>query len=304
MTTRDPLTGSLSPSERAEPLVLHELLDGGVVRIILNRPETRNAQNTDLLYALNDAFDHAARDDAVKVIVLAASGPHFSSGHDMRERGGDVERVNAAMLEHRTVGTWASFRQPGADGYMSREMEIYFGFCERWRNLPKPTIAQVHGKAIIGGLMLIWPCDLIVASEDATFLDNAVQMGIGSGEFFQHVFELGPRKAKELLFTAEPITAAEGYRLGMINHVVSRAELESFTLALARKIARYPAFALKLAKESVNASVDAQGRLQGMRTAFALHQLAHWHNHALYGRIVDPSYLTNTFGDKMKDENP
>ncbi len=258
----------------------------GVSRILLNRPDSRNAQNTRLLYELNDAFDQAARDPETKVIILGAVGPHFSSGHDLRE-----DAASADMSQYPTVGTWCGFDCAGAEGRMAREKEIYLGFSERWRNIPKPTIAQVQGKCIAGGLMLAWPCDLIVAADDAAFLDNTVGMGVGGVEFFAHPWEVGVRKAKEMLFTADWLSAADAHRLGMVNHVVPAAELSDFTLALAERIAAKPAFALKLAKESVNAAQDAQGRVQAMSTSFALHQLAHSHNMQVHGLPIDPSGL-------------
>lgn len=267
--------------------LLYETPTPHVARIVLNRPDTRNAQDTRLLYELNDAFDKAAQDGDVKVIILAANGPHFSSGHDLRERD-----ALATMKEFPTVGTWCGFECAGAEAQMAREKEIYIGFSERWRNIPKPTIAEVQGKCIAGGLMLIWPCDIIVAAEDAAFLDNTVSMGVGGAEFFNHPWELGVRKAKELLFTADWLTAAEAEKLGMVNHVVPNEKLSAFTLDLARRIAQKPLFALKLAKEAVNAAQDAQGRSSAMQTAFALHQLAHSHNMQVHGMLIDPTGIS------------
>lgn len=267
--------------------LLYETPAPHVARIVLNRPDTRNAQDTRLLYELNDAFDKAAQDGAVKVIILAANGPHFSSGHDLRERD-----ALATMKEFSTVGTWCGFECAGAEAQMACEKEIYIGFSERWRNIPKPTIAQVQGKCIAGGLMLIWPCDIIVAAEDAAFLDNTVSMGVGGAEFFNHPWELGVRKAKELLFTADWLSAAEAEKLGMVNHVVPGEQLSKFTLDLAQRIAQKPLFALKLAKEAVNAAQDAQGRNSAMQTAFALHQLAHSHNMQVHGMLIDPTGIS------------
>ena len=270
-----------------EDTVLYEEPAPHVARILLNRPDARNAQDTRLLYALNAAFDRAAQDSEVRVIILGATGPHFSSGHDLRETA-----VDADMSQYPTVGTWCGFECAGAEGRMAREKEIYIGFSERWRNIPKPTIAQVQGKCIAGGLMLVWPCDLVVAAEDAAFMDNTVSMGVGGAEFFAHPWEIGVRKAKEMLFTADWITAVEAHRLGMVNHVVPPQELADFTLDLAQRIALKPLFALKLAKEAVNAAQDAQGRLPAMQTAFALHQLAHSHNMLVHGMPIDPSGLS------------
>ncbi|PHR17194.1 MAG: enoyl-CoA hydratase [Sphingopyxis sp.] len=254
-----------------------------VARISLNRPEARNAQNTKLLYELNDAFDKAAADDDISVIILAANGPHFSAGHDLREPD-----PIGSLKDYDTVGTWCGFSCDGAEGWMAREKELYQGLSERWRNIPKPTIAQVQGKCIAGGLMLVWPCDLIVASEDASFSDNTVSMGMTGVEFFGHPWELGARKAKEMLFTSDSVSAQDAHRLGMVNQVVTAADLESSTLDLASRIAAKPLFALKLAKESVNAAADAQGRVSAMQTAFALHQLGHSHNMQVHGLPIDP----------------
>lgn len=263
--------------------LIYEKPDVAVARIILNRPDARNAQDTHLLYELNAAFDLAARDDEVKVIILAAMGPHFSSGHDLRERN-----VLEAHASHDPVGTWCGFGCAGAEGRMSREKEIYLGFSERWRNIPKPTIAAVHGKCIAGGLMLIWPCDLIIASEDAEFCDNTVGMGVNGVEYFAHPQEMGVRKAKEMLFTGGWLSARQAEAVGMVNHVVARESLESFTLEMAQRIALRPSFALKIAKESVNAAQDNAGRWNAMNTAFALHQLGHSHNMEVHGVPVDP----------------
>ena len=253
----------------------------GVARVVLARPETRNAQDKRMLYELNSAFDRAARDNAVKVIVLSADGPHFSSGHDLRDR--------STIAEFEPVGTWGGFDLPGAEGYMAVEHEIYLGMCWRWRNLPKPTIAQVHGKTIAGGLMLVWVCDLVIASEDATFSDPVVAFGVNGVEYFAHPWEVGVRKAKEMLFTGAAIPAAEAHALGMVNHVVPRAELEKFTLELALRIASRPSMGLKLAKQSVNQAQDAQGFWTALQAAMSLQQLGHSNNAQVHGMLVDPS---------------
>jgi enoyl-CoA hydratase len=253
----------------------------GVARIVLARPETRNAQDKRMLYELNEAFDAAAQDDSIKVVVLAADGPHFSSGHDLRDR--------SDMSGFTPVSCWGGFDQPGAEGWMATEEEIYLGLCWRWRNFPKPTIAQVQGKAIAGGLMLVWVCDLIVASQDAAFSDPVVAFGVNGVEFFAHAWEFGARRAKEVLFTGSAVTAEEAHRLGMVNHVVDRDALDDFTLQLARRIALQPSMGLKLAKQAVNQSLDAQGQWTAIQAAFSLHQLGHSHNMQVHGMLVDPN---------------
>jgi len=272
-----------------QDLVLYETPIPRVARLTLNRPEVRNAQSTRLLYALNAAFDRAAQDDSIHVIILAASGPHFSSGHDLGEIGSGAAHAN--IRAEQTVGTWCGFGCAGAEAQMAYEREAYFGLSERWRNIPKPTIAQVHGKVITGGLMLVWPCDLIIASAESTFQDTAVDLGVCGVEFFNHPYELGVRKAKEFLFRSNELTAEAACAAGMVNHVVAREALETFTLGIAEDIARKPLFALKLAKEAVNAAQDAAGRGTVLQSAFGHHQLTHAHNMLVHGMLMDPSNL-------------
>ena len=253
----------------------------GVARIALNRVEVRNAQDKAMLYELNDAFDLASRDDEAKVIVLAANGPHFSSGHDLADR--------TDVTEFSQVSNWGGYDKPGAEGRQALEEEIYLGLCWRWRNLPKPTIAEVQGKVIAGGLMLVWVCDLIVAAEDTTFSDPVVAFGVNGVEYFAHPWEFGARKAKELLFTGGRMTAQEALSCGMVNHVVARADLTTFTNDLAARIAQRPSMGLRLAKQSVNQALDAQGFYTALQAAMSLQQLGHANNEIVHGRAVDPA---------------
>lgn len=273
-----------SDGTAATPMIRTERPAERVARIVLASPRNRNAQDAAFLYQLNDAFDAAARDDSVSVIVLSADGPDFSAGHDLREGTADMSRFE-------TVGTWCGFECEGAEAQMAREKEMYLGFSERWRNIPKPTIAAVHGRVISGGLMLAWPCDLIVAARNTKFIDNTVAMGVAGAEFFHHPWEVGVRKAKEMLFTSGSVDAETALRLGMVNHVVDDDSVASFTLALAERIAEQPLFALKLAKEAVNAAQDAQGRVGAMQTSFALHQLSHSHNGQVHNHLLDPTFF-------------
>ena len=253
----------------------------GVARITLARAEAANAQDYLMLSELNKAFDAAAQDDSVRVIVLAADGKHFSSGHDLRD--------DPDMDDFEPVGTQCHFDAAGAEGYMAREAEMYVGLCWRWRNLPKPTIASVQGKVIAGGLMLVWPMDLIVCSDDATFSDPVVAFGVNGHEYFVHPYEAGQRLAKDMLFTGRAITAHEALQHGMVNRVVPRADLETETLALATHIAKRPMFGLTLAKQSVNNSMDAMGMYTSIQSAFGLHHVGHNHNRLVHGSLVDPT---------------
>lgn len=254
----------------------------GVARVVLARSETRNAQDRKMLYELDRAFRQAVADDGVKVIVLAADGPHFSSGHDLRE--------DWTKERYEPVTQWTGgFDEPGQAGHMAIEEEMYLGLCWRWRNLPKPTIVEVQGKVIAGGLMLVWPFDIVIAAEDATFSDPVVAFGVNGHEFFTHAWEVGARKAKEMLFTGAALTAEECHRLGMVNHVVPPDQLENFTLDMAKRIATRPAMGLRLAKLAVNQSLDAQGQWTALQAAFSLHHLGHANARIVHDYPVVPS---------------
>jgi enoyl-CoA hydratase len=268
--------------------IRYEMPEHNIARIVLNRPETKNAQDARLLFELNDAFDLAIDDDDVKVIILAGEGKDFSSGHDLRS---DPQEMRQTFDEFDRVGCWGGFDRPAAEGMMAREEEIFLGFSWRWRNLVKPTIAEVQGRVIAGGLMLVWPCDLIVASSDATFADPVVAMGLNGHEYFVHPYEVGHRIAKQMLFTGEPITAEEARQLGMVNLIVDRSELTEATLNLARKIARRSSMGLTLAKQAVNQSQDAQGIWTAIQAAYSLHILGHSHNMNTEGKGLEPDYL-------------
>jgi enoyl-CoA hydratase len=255
-----------------------------VARITLARAEKHNGQTMRMLYEINDALDLAMDDDDVHVLVVAADGKNFSSGHDLNDR------AKIGELRPPILG-FGGYAHPGPQGHMAREQEIYLGFCWRWRNLPKPIIVAVQGKAIAGGLMLVWPFDIIIASDDAEFSDPVVAFGMNGHEFFVHAYEVGHRKAKQMLFTGEPIGAAEAKTLGMVNEVVPRDELESFTLAMAAKIASRPMIGLKTAKMSVNQSMDAQGLWTAIQSAFNLHQFGHANNRVIHGQMIDPAGL-------------
>lgn len=255
-------------------VVQYDVVDETVAVVRMNRPEYRNAQNSAMTYALDDAFYQAAADDAIKVIVLAGNGEHFSSGHDI----GTPERDIDQSYDRRASLWWDHSDKDGVASRFARESEVYLGMCRRWREIPKPTIAMVQGACIAGALMLAWACDIIVASDDAFFADPTVRMGIPGVEYFAHPWQLGPRFAKEFLFLGDRIDAHEAHRLGMVNRVVSRPDLEPTVLGMAKRIAVMPAMGLALTKRAVNQCEDLMGVRDGMDAVFALHHLAHASN--------------------------
>lgn len=262
----------MEQDRQASDVVLYHQ-EGPVAVITMNRPRYRNAQNSQMTYALDGAFYRAAQDDDVRAVVLAGAGPSFSGGHDIGSPGRDHDRSfprHSLWWDHTTT--------VGAESRLAREEEVYIGMCRRWRDLPKPTIAAVQGACVGGGLMLAWSCDLIVAADDAWFADPVIDLGMPGVEFFAHPWELGVRRAKEFLFLGDPIAAAEAHRIGMVSRVVPQADLLAAAVALAGRIAEKPRLALALTKKSVNLCADQMGQRTGIDLAFGLHQLAHAHN--------------------------
>src|ERR1700752_3563758 len=185
---------------------------GAVLKITTNRPDVLNAQSRILLAELDDAFKRAVDDEAVRVIILAGAGKHFSAGHDLGSPQEMEDQRNHPL-------------EPGFKGEYRRIFERFFENTMRWRDLPKPTIAQVQGYCIMCGMMIASACDLIVASDDALFADRAVRWGGAHVQYFSMPWDIGPRKAKEYLFTGEFIGAAEAERLGLVNRGVPRGRL-------------------------------------------------------------------------------
>jgi enoyl-CoA hydratase len=272
------MTDATDGTEQQEDCVLYRVC-GPVAVVTMNRPRYRNAQNSAMTYALDDAFVRAVNDDDVHVIVLAGAGEHFSAGHDI----GTPERDHDRSFARRAGIWWDHVGKVGVESRYARESEVYLGMCGRWREIPKPTIAMVQGACIAGGLMLAWCCDLIVASDDSFFADPVVKMGIPGVEYFAHPWVMGPRHAKEFLFLGERIDARRAAELGMVNHVIPRDELEAFTMDLAERISKAPRLGLALTKRAVNQAEDLMGLRAGIGAAFALHHLAHSHNVEVHG---------------------
>ena len=241
-----------------------------VARIVMDRPDRRNAQGITMTYELDDAFKRACHDDGINVIILAAAGDHFNAGHDVSGEGPQYPPRD------KIAGLWGDYGGQGWAGSYGREKEIYLEITERWRNAPKPTIGEIQGSVISGGIMLAWLCDLLVCSEDARFRDaTAAEMGIPGVELFQHPYEMSVRQAKEWLMTGSWITAQEAERRGMVNHVVPRDQLTARTLVLAETIAAKNPFTMKLVKQAINFAQDQMGRKAAIDHAFQMHQIGH-----------------------------
>jgi enoyl-CoA hydratase len=256
--------------------VTYETLDDGTIaRIMLNRPESRNAQNRGLLVELNDAFLHAEADDTVRVVILGGAGPIFSSGHDLGSKEAIAERTGET--QHPTMAMNGGTRK-GAERLMLQEWHYFFENTKRWRNLRKITVAQVQGTVYAAGLMLMWACDLIVAADNARFADVVgTRLGMCGVEYFAHPWEFGPRKTKELMLTGDAIDVEEAHQLGMVSKIFPVDELADRTLEFARRIAALPTMTALLIKESVNQTVDNMGFSNALAACFTMHELNHAH---------------------------
>jgi enoyl-CoA hydratase len=234
-----------------------------------------------MTYALDAAFQRAVSDDAVRAIVLAGAGKHFSAGHDIGTPGRDLHKEFDRV--HLLAG---HTNKPAAELLYTREQEQYLGMCRRWRDAPKPTVAMVQGACIAGGLMLAWVCDLIIASDDAFFQDPVVRMGIPGVEYFAHAYELPPRIAKEFLLLGERMSAQRAEQFGMVNRIVPRDALRTETAAIAAKLAAQPRLGAWLTKQAVNHVEELRGKRTAMDTVFHMHHFAHAQNDLAMGNSI------------------
>jgi len=224
---------------------------GKVARLTLNRPRYLNAQSTVMREEMDDAFSRAMADESVGVVVLSGAGNSFSAGHDI----GTPEELADQQARGETKTRYGRYR---------RMRRVCLEYCLRWRSLPKPTIAMVHGYCIFGGWMFASSMDLLFAAEDALFLP-------GQTQYFTPPWELGPKKAKELIFEHRFLTAWECHDYGFVNRVYPKEQLEQQTLAYAERVAdnwfRNP-FQVRTAKFSINHMMDTQGFTPAVEAAY------------------------------------
>jgi enoyl-CoA hydratase/carnithine racemase len=208
-------------------ILLEERADG-VLRLTLNRPQARNALSVALMTTLVEALGRSAGDVKTRVVVIAAAGPAFCAGHDLRELREDPRRET---------------------------YERIFALCTELMltivRLPKPVIAEVHGVATAAGCQLVATCDLAVAAKEARFATPGVNIGLFcSTPMVALSRAVGRKAAMEMLLTGELIDAATARSLGLVNRVVPRAELGEAVEGLAQQIAGKSAFTVKIGKEA------------------------------------------------------
>lgn len=227
---------------------------GRVRRIILNRPQQRNPLSRRVTEEVDAAFIEAGDDDGVGVVVLMGRGDHFSAGHDL---GTPEEKADR---EARPI-------EEGLRGRYRRSWEMNVEVNLRWRNLPKPTIAAVHGYCIFAGWAFASSCDIIFAADNAMFLPANFQ-------YFSVPWDLSHRKAKEILFESRFVGAQEAHDLGFVNRVVPLADLDAEVMEYASRVAENDPFQLRMIKIAINQAQDMQGFTPHIHASFAHHMLS------------------------------
>jgi enoyl-CoA hydratase len=212
---------------------------GHISRVILNRPAKRNAQSWRLLGEMDEAFASAIDDEDCRVIVLSGAGSSFSAGHDLDSPEQVAERE-------------AFDQAAGAFGRVERYRDIYLDSHLRWRNLTKPTVAMVRGFCVFGGWMIASAMDVIFAADDALFIPVY-------GDYFTAPWDVGARKAKEILFENRFMTAAEANDCGFVNRVVPVDRLEAETLKFAGRVAQNEPQLNRTIKFAINQTLDLMG---------------------------------------------
>jgi enoyl-CoA hydratase/carnithine racemase len=212
------------------PILLREML-GSVAILTLNRPEARNSLSEGLIAELDAALREIHDDAKVRAVVIAANGPAFSAGHDMKEltaRRADGDRGRA---------------------YFAEIMTACSAMMQAIVHLPKPVVAAVQGIATAAGCQLVASCDLAVGSEAATFATPGVDIGLFCSTPMVALSRNVPRKhAMEMLLTGEPISATTARDIGLINHVVAAGAERDAAIALAQKVALKSAYTVKIGK--------------------------------------------------------
>jgi enoyl-CoA hydratase len=222
---------------------------GAVRRLTLNRPSSLNALNDELLVALDAAFEAAADDDRVRVVILRGAGRAFSAGYDLNQDAEEGTKHAAAWEEE-----------------LRRDHDRLLRILRH----PKPVIASVHSYCLAGGTDLMLACDLAVAADDAFF--GYVDVRFGSGVVSMILpWVVGVRAAKELVLTGDDrVPADEALRIGLVNRVVPREMLDPATPALAEEIAKNEALVVRSMKASINRAWEVAGMFEALEANIQL----------------------------------
>jgi enoyl-CoA hydratase/carnithine racemase len=214
------------------PLLLREA-NGPIAIITFNRPAQRNTLSEQVIAALHAALDEIAADKGVRALVIASQGPVFSSGHDLKQ-----------LTSHRGDAD-------GGRAYFAKTMNECSAMMQAIVNLPKPVIAAVQGIATAAGCQLVASCDMAIASDDARFATSGIDNGLFCSTPMVALSRNVSRKhAMEMLMTGEPVSAQRAVEIGLINQFVPAGHERDAAIALAQKVARKSAHAIKLGKQA------------------------------------------------------
>ncbi len=228
---------------------------GAVAVITMNRSAYGNAQSYRLLDELDRAFDLAQFDETVRVVILRGSGGVFSTGHDLGTE--DAVAYREALGAKPGVQTYDQFKRYNLDLLL------------KWRNFPKPTIAMVEGHCIYAGWMLAAAMDVVFAAKSAQFLAGIV-------EYMSVPWDIGPRRAKELVFESRFISADEAANDGFVNRVYPPEDLERETFAYALRVAENSPEVLRLSKVQINKAQDSQGFTRALEDSLGDYMAMMW----------------------------
>ena len=219
-------------SASSSPILLRED-QGGIAVLTLNRPQARNSLSEALLEALGDTLSAITHDRAVRAVVLAALGPAFSAGHDLKE-------LNAHHSE-----------EDRGRAYFKRIMSLCSHVMQQIVRLPQPVIASVHATATAAGCQLVASCDLAIASQAAKFATPGVNIGLFCSTPMVALSRNVSRKhAMQMLLTGDLISADEAARIGLVNQVVPAGQERATAIKLAEKIAAKSTHTVKIGKEA------------------------------------------------------
>lgn len=257
-----------------------------VARIVLNWPARANAQSSAMVHAVDDCLEEARRDYDVKVVVIKANGKGFCAGHDMSR---DAYPEFAASQE-------------GIGSNWQGSHELFLWPTLRFFEFPKPMIAQVHGYALGGGTYWALLPDMTIAADDAFFQMPLVPgLGFAGGETMiePYVF-MNWKRTAEYLYTAQVVPAEEAFRMGMVNRVVPRADLESTVEALAARIARAPLSTLMATKSMIVRAWEQMGMRQHLQLSADLMGLLEKTGDAmaLRQRLIEGGQLPKDLADQ------
>jgi len=231
-------TSTMRVAPTSPLILLREDVDS-IAILTLNRPEARNSLSEALLVALGDAFTEIGHERKVRAVVLAANGPAFSAGHDLKE-----------FKNHRSDSDRGR-------AYFKYIMELCSAVMQQIVNLPQPVVATVQGVATAAGCQLVGSCDLAVASAAAKFATPGVNVGLFCSTPMVALSRNVARKhAMEMLLTGDMISAEDALRIGLVNRVVAPGTEREEALALGRKIASKSAYVVKIGKEAFYRQVE------------------------------------------------